>query len=479
VPAGLALLTLAVLLSTTIVPPEPPIPPEPLPTTDFGGYRSHYQGHGTRTPGGRGGEIRRVANASQLQTAVQARAGCANTQETCARVIIFDASGNYEVGGQLAITSPYLTIAGHTAPDDGVTLIHTRFLIDTHDVVVQHIKIRQPPVSLNACSIGDAGDGGPNDHVYNVVVDHVTCSWSQDVNNLLVAGPGSRDVAILDSLIGEGLWTNALGGIGAGIGYRNTVARTLFTNHWSRQPIWGSPGELALYNSVSYNGTDSTHGNDTLPAFAGDADGDGSPGSPEQTVLVNNVFIPGPNSGAVSALLGLSKKSDSIAAGSKIYLSGNQGPGVTGPDGAGQWAATVCVGSYGTYSNAATCGPSSNLRTDTPFTWWLSQQPVVLPTADVLARVLAGAGARPLNRDSADLRMVQDVAQGTGTHFLDAGSVVMPTLRAQTRTCALPSNPHAEGSRVLADGTRNTVLEDYLESDPACGARRLESAAGR
>lgn len=182
---GLAFLTIAIGVTLQPVPPEPG--PEPPVTTDFGGYRPHYQGHGTRTPGGRGGEIRRVSTAQQLQAAVQPRAGCTDTPQTCARIIVFDASGNYDVGGQLAITTPYLTIAGQTAPDDGVTLTHTRFLIDTHDVVVQHLRVRQPPVSLNACSIGDAGDGGPNDHVHDVVFDHVTCTWSLDVNNLLVA----------------------------------------------------------------------------------------------------------------------------------------------------------------------------------------------------------------------------------------------------------------------------------------------------
>lgn len=478
VPLGLASLTLAILLSVGMPPPEPE-PPDPPVTGDFGGYRPHYQGHGTKTPGGRGGEIRRVRTAGELQQAVQARPGCADTPQTCARVIIFDASGNYDVGGQLAITSPYLTMAGQTAPDDGVTIINTRFLVDTHDVVVQHVKVRRPPRSLNACSIGDAGDGGDNSHVWNVVFDHITCTWAEEVNNFLMAGPGSHDVSVLDSLIAEALWPGALGGIGAGIGYRSTIARTLFSQQWSRQPIWGSPGELAIYNSVSYNGTNNQYGADTLPAFMGDADGDGSPGALEQTVIVNNVLIPGPNSGTVPALLGLSKKADSIAAGAKIYLSGNQGPGVTGPEGAGQWAATVCVGSYGTYANAATCGPSSNMRTDTPFTWWLQAQAVVWPTTDVLTRVLEGAGARPLNRDSADVRMINDVKNGTGTHFLDASSVVIPTLQTTTRACALPSNPHEPGTRTLADGTRNTKLEDWLEADPACGARRFEVAPGR
>jgi hypothetical protein len=457
---GLALLVLSFLLPTTPPTPEPPT------TGDYGGYRPHYQGHGTMTSGGRFGEIRRVSNASQLVEAIRGRSSCNNTPETCARIVVFDASGNYAVGGQLTVDSPYLTIAGQTAPNNGVTLTNTRLLVDTHDVVVQHIKVRLPPHSLNACSIGDAGDGGDNSHVFNIVYDHVTCTWANEVNNLLVAGPGSHDISILDSLIAEGLWPNSLGGIGAGIGYKNTVARSVFSNHWSRQPIWGSPGELALYNNVTYNGTDNSHGYDTLPAFYGDADGDGSPPSLEQTVIMNNVLIPGPDSGQVAAILGISKKQGSIDAGSKIYMSGNQGPLAAANTG-DQWLATVCLGSYGNYANAATCGSSSNMRTDTLFPWFTAYKFVVIPTNDVLTKVLANAGSRPRNRDATDNRMISDIQNGTGTHFLSESSVSLPDIPIVSRPCSLPANPNE------MVGTR-TRIEEYLESDSTCGAQRLE-----
>lgn len=469
VSASLAVLTLALglTLRPEVEPPEPPT------LTDFGGYRPHYQGHGTTTPGGRSGDVRHVADGAQLADAVRARSGCANTPATCARMVLFDVSGNYAVsGGQLTIDSPYLTLAGQTAPDDGVTLVNTRLMVDTHDVVVQHLRVRQPPQLLNACSIGDAGDGGDNSHVSHVVFDHVTCTWAKETNNLLVARPGSHDIAILDSLIGEGLWPMGWGGIGAGIGEKNTVARNLFTQHWSRQPIWGATGEHALYNNVSYNGTDSTPGGSTLPAFFGDADGESDPPGAEQTVIMNNVLLAGPNSGSVRAFLGLSKKQGSIDAGSRIYLAGNQGSVSRSAD---QWGATVCTGSYGTYANAATCGASSNLRTDTLFPWWTAYRFVVIPTTDVLARVLDNAGARPRNRDAADTRMVADVRNGTGTHFLDTSDVTLPTLRTTTRVCTPPSDPHGAGTRTLADGARNTRLEDWLEADPTCGAQRLEA----
>lgn len=447
--SGLAVFMVAAVIFT-LEEPQPPIPPTP--TGDFGGYRPHYQGHGTQTKGGRGGTIYRVGNAQQFRDAIAADGP---------RIIVFDVSGYFDMGGQLSVTNPFLTIAGQTATDDGVALLNTRLLIDTHDVVVQHIKVRLPPQSLNACSIGDAGDGGDNSHVYNVVLDHVTCTWAKDVNNLLVAGPGSHDIAILDSLVGEGLWTGFLGGIGAGIGYKNTVARNLFTQHWSRQPIWGAPAELALYNNVTYNGTDNSHGYDTLPAFFGDADADNPFGTGEETVIMNNVLIAGPNSGNVRAILGLSKRDTT----GKIYMEGNQGPGIIDDN----WPATVCVGSYGNYSNQATCGSNSNMRTNELFSWWNNFKFVIIPTTSVLERVLANVGSRPSDRDEADIRMINDVMNGTGTHFLDTDSIELPEILATTRVCQLPSNPNE-----VVDEAGRTRIEVYLESDSQCGAKRLE-----
>jgi hypothetical protein len=485
--AGLAVFVLAVGLVIVAAPPEPPEPPIPTPPAgDYGGYRPHLQGFGANTRGGRGGTICRVRTFVDLQTCVAPRQGCADTSETCARIVVFDQSGTLDgQGGQLSIVSPYLTIAGQTGPTrtegscnanceqaGGVTLANTRLLVDTHDVVVQHLRVRRPPPHLNGCSVGDAGDGGDNSHVYNVIFDHVTCSWSHEVNNYLAAGPGSHQIMLADSLIAEGLWSNAWGGIGAGVAQDSTIVRNLFSQHYSRQPIWGSPTQAILANNLSYNGTDSTYAGDTLPAFFGDADGDATSGS-EETVILNNVMIPGPNSGGVRALVGFSKKSQSVAV-SKLYLSGNVGPGLAG-EGDGQWVATVC-GNYGNYQNAATCGPGSNLRTNSPFPWFTALTFQLLPANAVKDAVLANAGARPRDRDAADIRMINDVTAGTGTHFLDWNSIQnlggMPTLATRARTCDPPDD--GPGNRILADGSRNTTVEDWLESDSACGARRLE-----
>lgn len=461
--------TSAVLICVILEPNPSPIPPPS--TSDFGGYRPSYQGHGTKTVGGRSGEIRRVNTATQLIEAIRPRNGCNNTPSTCSRIVIFDTSGNYDGIGQLSITSPFLTIAGQTSPDDGVTLTNTRLLIDTHDVVIQHIKVRKPPYQVNACSIGEAGDGGDNSHVYNVVLDHVTCTWAEGSNVLLVAGPGSHDVSILDSLVGEALWPMGWGGVGAGIGHHNTIARNVFTQSWGRQPIFGNSGgrgdiitQRAIFNNINYNGTDSNPGGGTLSAFFGDLDGDGLNPQSEENVLINNYSKLGPDSGGNSAILTFSKRqSDHML----TFLQGNIGQGITGPDGDGQWNSTLC-GSYGSYTNVATCGPSSNMRTNQIFSWFNTFEFVIIPSDQVFDSVLSTAGSRPKNRDSADEKMINELRNATGTHFLAVTDITIPSLRTQTIPCVLPSNPTAPTTN-----GRN-ALDDYLESDSVCGARRLE-----
>jgi len=469
-----------VLYIQTVIAPIPPEPEPPTPPTgaDFGGYRPHFQGFGAQTVGGRGGPVCRASDYGSLAACVAPRPGCVDTPATCARTVVFDASGTYTGDGQLMITSPYLTMAGQTAPSPGVTLANTRLLIDTHDVVVQHLRIRRPPQWLNTCSVGDSGDGGDNSHVQHVIFDHVTCSWAWNVNNYLQSYPGSGQVLVADSLIYEGLWDNAAGGIGAGVGGDSTFVRNVVAHHWSRQPVWGSATRIIVANNVAYNGTDISQGDSALPANYGDLDGDGNPGALTEAMVLWNVIIPGPDSGAPPAFFGFSKKPGSLDAGSKTFFEGNAGPGVTGPHGDGQWAATVC-GHYGVnYQNTATCGPGSNMRTNTPFSWWDGFRMGTL-TENIRDTVLGNAGARPLDRDAADARVIADVVEGDGTHYVNWEYIQtqyggMPTLAVNARACQPPSDYSGPGTRTLANGSRNTRLEDWLESDPACGAQRLE-----
>ena len=140
------------------------------------------------------------------------------------RVIVFEVGGVIELRKALTVrqTHPNLTIAGQTAPYPGITLKNAGINVQSHDVLVQHIAIRPgarpkgasgsgwnnweflPPYSNRKCILIDVPSGY---ETYNVVFDHVTCSWGTDENVTIGGGAGSavRDITISNSLIYEAL----------------------------------------------------------------------------------------------------------------------------------------------------------------------------------------------------------------------------------------------------------------------------------
>ena len=82
---------------------------------------------------------------------------------------------------------PYLTIAGQTAPSPGITLIRTGIDLLTHDVVMQHIRVRTGSAGADNKS-GWAPDAFSPVNAHNVIVDHCSLTWAID-ENLSASGP--------------------------------------------------------------------------------------------------------------------------------------------------------------------------------------------------------------------------------------------------------------------------------------------------
>lgn len=144
-------------------------------------------GFGIETPAGRGGKVIRV-------TTLDA-SGPGSFREALGtrgpRIIVFEVGGVIDLQMQgLSISEPFVTVAGQTAPDPGITLIRGGLSISTHDVLIQHLSIRP----------GDAGQpkrsGWEPDGIstsggdaYNIVVDHCSITWAVDEN---LSASGSR-----------------------------------------------------------------------------------------------------------------------------------------------------------------------------------------------------------------------------------------------------------------------------------------------
>ena len=139
------------------------------------------QGYGAQAIGGRGGEVKFVTNlddsgSGSLREAVEAAGP---------RIVVFRVAGVITLQRSLDVENPYLTIAGQTAPQPGITLrmdssafisdepkaTETVLNVKTHDVVVRYLKIRR----------GDGKRSGDNINIlapaHDVIIDRVSLSW--------------------------------------------------------------------------------------------------------------------------------------------------------------------------------------------------------------------------------------------------------------------------------------------------------------
>src|SRR5256885_10911117 len=96
------------------------------------------EGFGATAPGGRGGRVIAVTNLSDDGPG-SFRAAC---EADGPRIVVFRVSGLISLTRKLIIKNPYVTIAGQTAPGDGICLRNYTFVIATHDVVVRYLRSR-------------------------------------------------------------------------------------------------------------------------------------------------------------------------------------------------------------------------------------------------------------------------------------------------------------------------------------------------
>ena len=183
--------------------------PNDLPQAEIPAFPG-AEGGGMYTFGGRGGNIYTVTSLED--------SGPGTLREACekggARIIVFNVSGIIRIKSPLIIRAPYITIAGQTAPGDGICVAGESVWINTHDVVIRHMRFRRGETFVGRRD--DAIGGNP---VGNIMIDHVSATWGLDENmsmyrHMYNPGAGYPDVkvgtvniTIQNSLFGEALDT--------------------------------------------------------------------------------------------------------------------------------------------------------------------------------------------------------------------------------------------------------------------------------
>ncbi len=337
------------------------------------------EGFGRFSLGGRGGKVLFVTNLhdsgpGSLRAAIEA---------DYPRIVVFKVSGTIELQSHLRIRHPRITVAGQTAPGDGICLRRYPLVISADDVIVRFLRVR----------LGDeAGrkmDGIDVSDAENVIVDHCSVSWTLDeaVNTY----HGSKNITIQWCLISESLHDSPLQeghGFAASLGGFNTsYHHNLLANNAGRNPSIAGEEDaptisLDFRNNVIFN-----WGHRTLD------------GRPRSINVVNNYYKAGPASRRDHIV-----KMQTIYDGSfgRWYIDGN-----------------VMVDTAGKVHRSGIVRIDSE---DVPLDSALVEAPVDFAPVqtetaeETYERVLDTAGATLPRRDAHDVRVVGEVRSGETTY---------------------------------------------------------------
>jgi len=368
------------------------------------------EGFGRLTKGGRGGPVVEVMNLKD--------AGPGSLRQALSamgpRTVIFRVGGIIELQNSIRITEPYLTVAGQTAPGDGITIKGGMLDVRTHDVIIRHIRVRPGPGAPNPEGADSIQVTRPGSH--NIILDHVSMSWG--VDELFSTWGNANEVSNVSvqwSIVSEALHcatpSHPEGCHGKGVLLGNGSSQITFHHnlliHNDDRNAEIQGGKHDFVNNVIYNW--GSHASVHLPYHA-----------PLKMNLVGNYYIPGPSSPLKPPVRLYGGKTFGgrplYSASSEIYLKGNLDtlyrPNNSEPE------TKVLKLINGGFSVA-------QARFDYP--------PVTTTDASqAKIDVLAYAGANGLvteedlvldNRDAIDQRLVNDVLKGTGRIINDPSQV--------------------------------------------------------
>lgn len=409
--------------------------------TDFGGYRPElYTSFGMNTPGGRGigatPKIIRVVNLSNTVSPLSGPAGdgtysgsfiSAVQDNYPGRFVIFDVSGTIDSAGYLPISNPYLTVAGQTAPAPGIQIKGYGLAPTSHDMVFQHLIIRP----------GDTGASNGMNALENwtgssmIVWDHCTSQWSPDDSTPISAS----NITLYRTLICEALQSTprSPGEDGKFVlmmqnAQNICVLQSLSHSCMDRHPYGKGNTRTFMANTLISN-----------PGFENSIYADPAEPSQSGPIFATNKFNwfrRGPSTTATYIC-----RVRFLQAGSQLYLANNfnDGQGFYNPE-------------------FVNLGGGIDPR--------VGFEPVTLPAFTpqpentLLTYLTPRVGARPLERDSQIVRIINEVNNRTGAIISSQATVGgWPVYANNTSPLTIVSNPWD-----VMDAVGRTRFEYQLEA---------------
>jgi len=453
----------------TPVPTPTPTPTPTPPPVSFPAAFPGAQGGGAASVGGRGGTVIEVTNQNDSGAGSFRACVMASGSRTC----VFRVAGLFPItSADLRFSSPYLTVAGQSAPGEvilgGPNTGGALFGVTTHDVVLRYVTLS--PDNFNTPSGPDTGttsvwvvncpgNGSKNTGgCYNIMVDHVTTRWSGNKSWITTSNftPGlngngngvgpNHEITTQWSLdyepheghpVGYGtatdetcVGTRANGNCLSPYEVNIDFHHNLFVNVHHRIPE-NSNGSTRWINNVIFNW--GYYANEWLGAEIIDA--------------INNKYITGNlNSSAQAFPIHFTTNSPEMSGAPSVYVAGN----IFG----GHGANTVAADQYGTLVNQIT-GENGNETGAIPSSWQRSAPmpasnafPIVADPASNLDAVLLPTignsqhldcnGNWVSHRDAADARIIAQYQSGgsggywpNGVTFSGEPTIPQPTANWQ------------------------------------------------
>ena len=322
------------------------------------------------------------------------------------RIVVFAVAGTIGLKSPLRINNDSITIAGQSAPGDGICLKDYPLVVNASNVIVRYIRVR---VGDHHRLDSDALGGGRYGQK-NVILDHISVSWSIDECLSIYK---TENLTVQWCLVAHSLHTSVhtkgshgFGGIWGG--YKATFHHNLLANHASRNPRFASVDGtkwVDYRNNVVYNwGFKSAYGG----------------GHHAEINMVNNYYKPGPASQHHRLL-------DVAADGTgRYYVAGNVMEGDDAVTNDNRSAVTDCTDKCYVRSIKSSSGISPetiptageecvSCLVDTPFPY----EPINEDTpARAYHRVLESVGCS-FSRDAYDKEVLRQVEKGIGTFGTD------------------------------------------------------------
>lgn len=374
------------------------------------------EGFGRYTTGGRGGAVYHVTTLEDTDDEGSFRWAC---NQKGARTIVFDVSGTIYLKSSLALKQGDVTIAGQSAPGDGICIADYPFTIKANNVIIRYMRFR-----LGNRHVADhEGDGLGGMDLQDIIIDHCSVSWSVDE---CLSVYGSRNITVQWCIVSQSMVNSghSKGDHGYGGNWGGSGAsyhHNLMIHHTSRTPRLGPrPGtqtdeRMDMRNNVIYNWA-----------------GNGCYGGEGMNVnIVNNYYKPGPatlksSSTIQRRIAGIGIRTTSYTnhnttpnswdvmwhVWGKFYVDGNVNPNYSD--------VTNDNWTYGIYNqinnssvdNTYTATTKDTMRIDQPIDFVY----VTTHSAEnAYTKVLAYAGCSK-SRDALDAIMVSDAENGVATY---------------------------------------------------------------